>query len=157
MSNPMYGGDTHWRNSMKPARFFFMDARAAVPFVFTLLHLRWYTLVFAALTTLLFYILEQRGMSFDAALRAMRVWFVGRRRTNISHTDRHRMVDYGWEPWPEKFTDKPLDGPESEPLNPQMRTAKTARPSSKPAKVIRPAPPKAAAAPGQSPVPPKSP
>ncbi len=114
MTQPVYGGDTHWRNSMKPARFFFMDARAAVPFVFTLLHLRWYTLVMAAITTMIFVILEQRGMSFDAALRALRVWFVTRKRPNIKHSDRHRMVDYAWEPWPLKFVDKPLEEGEEE-------------------------------------------
>lgn len=89
--------DTHWRNSMKPARFFFLDARAAVPFVFALLHLRWYTLVIAAVTTLVFYILETRGLNFVAALRAFRVWLVTKKRPNVKHSDRTRMVDYGFE------------------------------------------------------------
>jgi hypothetical protein len=142
---------------MKPARFFFMDARAAIPFVFTLLHLRWYTLVGAAVTTLLFYFLEQRGMSFDAALRGMRVWFVSRKRPNIKHCDRHRMVDYAWEPWPEKFNDKPLDDSESVTPDPQKTSMKTERTSAKPsATPSRKAPPKsgaktaAPAAPGKS-------
>lgn len=89
--------DTHWRNSMKPARFFFLDARAAVPFVFALLHLRWYTLVIAAVTTLVFYVLETRGLNFVAALRAFRVWLVTKKRPNVKHSDRTRMVDYGFE------------------------------------------------------------
>ena len=140
MTQPVYGGDTHWRNSMKPARFFFMDARAAVPFVFTLLHLRWYTIVMAGITTLIFYLLEQRGMSFDAALRGMRVWFVTRKRPNIKHSDRHRMVDYAWEPWPSNFTDKPFDDSESD--DPQMQKAPTkprTTTASPAKKVIRPA------------------
>jgi intracellular multiplication protein IcmT len=90
--------DTHWRNSMKPARFFFLDARAAVPFVFALLHLRWYTLVIAAVTTLIFYILEARGLNFVAALRAFRVWLVTKKRPNVKHSDRTRLIDYGFEP-----------------------------------------------------------
>jgi|SRR5688572_15276816 intracellular multiplication protein IcmT len=139
----VYGGDTHWRNSMKPARFFFLDARAAVPFVFTLLHLRLWTLAVAAITTLIFYILEQRGLSFDAALRAIRVWFVGDKRPNIQPSNRRRMVDYSFEPWPEKFVDRPLEEtgetPKAAPAN------KAAAPGVK--KVIRGAAPQAAAKP----------
>lgn len=89
--------DTHWRNSMKPARFFFLDARAAVPFVIAMLHLRWYTLVLAAITTLIFYFLEVRGLNFFAALRALRVWLVTRKRPNIRHSDLHRWTDYAFE------------------------------------------------------------
>jgi intracellular multiplication protein IcmT len=94
--------DTHWRNSMKPARFFFMDARAAVPFVFAMLHLRWYTMVFAGITTLIFYFLEQRGLSFVAALRAFRVWLVTRKRPAVRHSDITRMVDFAFEKLPEE-------------------------------------------------------
>ncbi len=93
--------DTHWRNSMKPVRFFFMDARAAVPFVFCLLHLRWYTLVIAFITTLIFYALEMRGLNFVAALRALRVWITTRKRPNIKQSDRTRLTDYTFEPLPE--------------------------------------------------------
>jgi intracellular multiplication protein IcmT len=147
----VYDGDTHWRNSMKPARFFFLDARAAVPFVFTLLHLRLWTLALAAITTLIFYILEQRGMSFDAALRAMRVWFVGHKRSNIQTSNRHRMVDYAFEPWPEKFVDKPLEESNEAPGKPQKPVATNRPAMAKPKKVIRavspqePAPPRGAA------------
>jgi intracellular multiplication protein IcmT len=145
MSQPVYGGDTHWRNSMKPARFFFMDARAAVPFVFTLLHLRWYTMLMALFTTLIFYLLEQRGMSFDAALRGFRVWFVGRKRPNIKHSDRHRMVDYAWEPWPEQFVDKELDGSESPPPEaPKKADKPRVRTASPTSRTTRPGVPKSA-------------
>jgi intracellular multiplication protein IcmT len=137
----VYQGDTHWRNSMKPARFFFMDARAAVPFVFTLLHLRLWTIALAATTTLIFYILEQRGMSFDAALRAMRVWFVGNKRPNIRPSNRHRMVDFAFEPWPEKFVDKPLDDEKETPEKPAKPAATNKAAPAGAKKVIRDAAP----------------
>lgn len=89
--------DTHWRNSMKPARFFFLDARAAVPFVIAMLHLRWYTLVLAAITTLIFYFFEVRGLNFFAALRALRCWLITNKRPNIRHSDLNRWVDYAYE------------------------------------------------------------
>ncbi|MBI3419675.1 MAG: hypothetical protein HY053_06050 [Proteobacteria bacterium] len=135
-----YGGDTHWRNSMKPARFFFMDARAAIPFVFMLLHLRIWTFFLAMFTTLIFYFLEQRGMSFDAALRGLRVWFVGCKRPPIKHSDRHRMVDYAFEPWPEKFKDEPLEGGEEAVTPEEDQKAASAKRSAtaNPKKVIRP-------------------
>lgn len=93
--------DTHWRNSMKPARFFFMDARAAVPFVFALLHLRWYTVMIAAFTTMVFYFLEMRGLSFVAALRAFRVWLVTCKRPANKASDTRRWIDFAIEPLPE--------------------------------------------------------
>lgn len=93
--------DIHWRNSMKPVRCFALDARAALPFVLVLLHLRLSTLGFAAFTTLVFYFLEIRGLSFVTALRAGRVWLVTRKRPNIKGSDRSRMVDFAFEPVPD--------------------------------------------------------
>ena len=144
MTQPVYGGDTHWRNSMKMARLGPLDARAAIPLVFTLLHFRIWTICLAVFTTLIFYILEQRGMSFDAALRALRVWFVSKKRPNITHSNRHRMVDYAWEPWPEKFKDEPLEeegaAPAAAPPAPEKKSVKPRTVAgAKPKKVIRPA------------------
>lgn len=119
--------DTHWRNSMKPVRFFFMDARAAWPVLFMLLHLRWYTMVMTVITSMIFYLLEQRGLSFVAALRAFRVWLVTRKRPNIRHSNRHRMVDFGFEPLPERFLNEELPPDEKE----AAKKAATARESAK--------------------------
>lgn len=95
--------DTHWRNSMKPARFFMLDARAAWPVLVMLLHMRIYTMVFAVLVMALFYVLEQRGLSFFSALRALRVWIVTKKRPNYRPSDMTRMVDFGFEPLPERL------------------------------------------------------
>jgi intracellular multiplication protein IcmT len=91
---------------MKPARFFMLDARAAWPIFLMLLHMRFYTMLFSVFTMLVFYLLEQRGLSFFAALRAFRVWIVTRKRPNHRHSDMTRMVDFAFEPLPQKFIDE---------------------------------------------------
>ena len=140
--------DTHWRNSMKPARFFFMDARAAVPFVVVLLHLRWYTLVGAAITTLIFYIMETRGLGFAAALRAFRVWLVTRKRPNVMNANKTRLVDYGFEPdFDRKEANKAnQSGEEKKSEKPKAKMVKTKKAASanqsstkRPATTVKPA------------------
>lgn len=86
--------DVHWRNSMKPVRFLGFDARAAVPFLLLVLHLRLYTLIFACLCTLLFYLFERNGLAYDAAWRAVRRRLLGARRPAHRHQRIRRWYDY---------------------------------------------------------------
>jgi hypothetical protein len=67
----------HWRDTFKPARFFFLDARAGVPIVATLLHVRVWTVTLTLLIVIAFYILERRGLSVPSAFRAFRAWIIG--------------------------------------------------------------------------------
>lgn len=85
----------HWRNSMRPVRFFNLDARAALPFFALLVYARPITLVVTCLTTALFYYLERRGLTFPAALRAFRVWIVGYERPGWLPLRHRRMIDGG--------------------------------------------------------------
>ncbi len=85
----------HWRNSMRPARFFNLDARAALPFCLLLFYARLHTLIFTILITAIFYLLERKGLTFPAALRSLRLWFVGRDRSAWPTYKRRRMRDYG--------------------------------------------------------------
>lgn len=85
----------HWRNSMRPARFFGLDARAALPFFVLLVYARPVTLALTLLIVLFFYILEQRGLTFPAALRAMRVWLVGDKRAAWYSYAHRRSRDFG--------------------------------------------------------------
>jgi intracellular multiplication protein IcmT len=88
--------DLHWRNSMKTARFLFnTDARAALLLLFFLVHMRLWTLGLVIVTMFIFYVLEQRGLSFDAALRAFRFWIVGVNRPRILNAHKPRWVDFG--------------------------------------------------------------
>ena len=85
----------HWRNSMKPVRFFGVDARAAIPFCVLLFYFRLVTLVIAILSTLVFMALEKRGLTFPSALRAFRSWFNGQNRPAWMAIRRKRFIDYG--------------------------------------------------------------
>jgi len=88
-------GDWHWRNSMRPVRFFMMDARAAIAFFLFLMHMRVWTLVTAVVVMTIFWILERKGLTFDAAMRALRSWFLGGNRPALLWTRKRRMIDYG--------------------------------------------------------------
>ena len=84
----------HWRNSMRPVRFFMMDARAAIPFLVLLVYFRLVTLIIAGLSTMVFVALEKRGLTFPSALRNFRSWLLGPSRPAWISMRRRRMVDY---------------------------------------------------------------
>jgi intracellular multiplication protein IcmT len=80
---------------MKAARFFALDARAVFPFLLVLIHIRGWTLMLALVCTILFWIAERMGLRFDAALRAVRAWFVAPYRPARAYQLNHRMADLG--------------------------------------------------------------
>ena len=84
----------HWRNSMRPVRFFMMDARAAIPFLVLLVYFRWITFIIACVSTVIFVALEKRGLTFVSALRAFRSWFLGPNRPAWLSIRRRRLIDY---------------------------------------------------------------
>ncbi len=85
----------HWRNSMRPVRFFGIDARASIPVFITLFHFRTITVFITIVVIMTFVFLERRGLTFDASLRAFRRWFLGQKRPGWMSYNRKRMVDYG--------------------------------------------------------------
>jgi intracellular multiplication protein IcmT len=87
--------DIHWRNTQKPARFFFLDARAFLAVLLFLAHARLWTFVGVILIITLFWLLERRGLTFDSALRAYRCWLLGVHRPANSRRARRRWTDYG--------------------------------------------------------------
>ncbi|HPF78161.1 MAG TPA: IcmT/TraK family protein [Alphaproteobacteria bacterium] len=85
----------HWRNSMRPTRFFAMDARAAIPYFILLVYFRPISLFLTFVSTVVFVGLEKRGLTFPAALRALRSWLNGQHRPGwVSHRHR-RWIDHG--------------------------------------------------------------
>ena len=91
-------GDWHWRNSMKPARFFALDARAAIPIFLLILptgSARLFIFMFSILAMGAFWWLERLGLTFPAAMRAIRAWILGKKRPAIMWFKRHKMIDYG--------------------------------------------------------------
>ena len=85
----------HWRNSMKPVRFFNFDGRAGFFLVLFIVHMRVSTLVLLVVVFSYFHILERKGLSFPAALRATRVWFIGPYRPAWIFTRRRNLHDSG--------------------------------------------------------------
>jgi intracellular multiplication protein IcmT len=86
--------ESHWRNSMKPVRFFMLDARSSLPLILLLVHARLSTLLLTVVVMIVFYLLERRGLSFAAATRALRSKIVGRYRPAVLFTARSRFRDY---------------------------------------------------------------
>jgi intracellular multiplication protein IcmT len=87
--------DYHWRNTQKPARFFALDARAFGAILLFLVHARLWTFALAVTIMLIFWIFERRGLTFEAALRAIRAWIVGRNRPAILKAHKRNWIDFG--------------------------------------------------------------
>lgn len=86
--------DIHWRNTQKPVRFFFLDARAFTGVFLFLVHARTWVLILAISSLLFFWFLERRGLSLESAIRAIRSWLVGRRRPAMRRRGRRLYIDY---------------------------------------------------------------
>lgn len=85
----------HWRNTMRPIRFFGLDARAVIPFTLWLVYLRPVTIVLTILSTALFVILEKQGLTFPAAMRKFRRMMISDIRPGKSMFRYRRMQDFG--------------------------------------------------------------
>lgn len=88
-------GDWHWRNSMKPVRFFALDARVAIFLMVFILHMRVWTFSLFWIVALLFWLLERKGLTFDASMRSFRTWLLGVKRPGLLWHRKRRMIDYG--------------------------------------------------------------
>ena len=85
----------HWRNTMRPVRFFGLDARAAIPYCLLLVYARPVTLFLAIISTIIFWFLERRGLTFPSALRAFRIWIIGDKRPSWLPFKHRRLKDFG--------------------------------------------------------------
>jgi len=85
----------HWRNTMKTVRFFQFDARAGLFAAFVLVHARIWTLCLLVLVLAFFSLLERKGLSFPAAIRAIRLWLIGPYRPAWIWTRRRKLLDTG--------------------------------------------------------------
>lgn len=85
----------HWRDSMRTIRFLSFDGRVAFLIPVWLLYLRWSTIIISFMVFYIFRFLENKGLSFPAALRAFRSWIVGRERPGLLSTNRHTFTDWG--------------------------------------------------------------
>jgi intracellular multiplication protein IcmT len=69
--------NTHWRDSARAARFFFVDARAAFPLLLFLLHMRLWSFILAIVTMLFFAILERYNFTVIVFGRWLRSFMAG--------------------------------------------------------------------------------
>ena len=75
--------NAHWRDSARPARFFFIDAKAVFPFFLFLLHIKLWTFVVAFVAMVFFTILNRFGFSTEVFLRWLRSFLAGPRKMAI--------------------------------------------------------------------------
>ncbi len=85
----------HWRDTMRPVRFLGFDARVAFLVPVWLVYLRWSTIILSFLVFYIFKFLENKGLTFPSALRALRCWIVGRERPGQIGVNHHQFIDYG--------------------------------------------------------------
>ena len=83
-----------WRDTMRPVRFYMIDARLLVLLTVWLFLPTWWTTAAVLLAIAAFRIAEARGYRFRAGIRALRAASAGRR--HALHAARlRRFVDFG--------------------------------------------------------------
>lgn len=82
MANGGFSESSHWRDSARSARFFMVDARAAFPLFFFLMHIRVWTAVIVVVSAVFFAILEHYGFTVPVFLRWLRAFLAGNVRTS---------------------------------------------------------------------------
>jgi intracellular multiplication protein IcmT len=85
----------HWRDTMRTVRFISFDARVSILIPVWLLYLRWSTIILTIIVFYVFRYLENKGLTFPAAIRAGRCWMIGRDRPGLPGTMKHKFKDYG--------------------------------------------------------------
>jgi intracellular multiplication protein IcmT len=72
--------NAHWRDSARSPKLFFMDAFAAFPLLFFILHIRWWTFFTAIGVIAFFVVLEKFGFTVPVFKRWLRVFLAGSHR-----------------------------------------------------------------------------
>ncbi len=85
----------HWRDTMRTVRFLGFDARVAFLIPVWLIYLRTSTIILSFMVFYIFKMLENKGLTFPAALRALRCWILGRERPGQIGVNVHKFIDYG--------------------------------------------------------------
>ena len=89
-----YQGVPLWRDTMRPVRFYLVDARLLVVAVIWLFLPTWWTTAAMVLAVAALRVAEARGYRLRAALRAVRALTAGRRPALHARRVR-RFVDFG--------------------------------------------------------------
>jgi intracellular multiplication protein IcmT len=73
-----FSATSHWRDSARSARFFMVDARAAFPIFFFLMHIRIWTGMLVIISAVFFGIIEHYGFTVPVFLRWLKGFFAGK-------------------------------------------------------------------------------
>ncbi len=76
-----FSSSSHWRDSARSARFFMVDARAAFPLFFFLMHIRLWTAGLVVVSVVFFAILEHYGFTLPVFWRWLRAFLAGARKS----------------------------------------------------------------------------
>jgi intracellular multiplication protein IcmT len=74
---------SHWRDSARPAKFFFIDARASFPVILFLVHIRLWTFIVAMIMMLFFTVLNHFGYGVGVFFRIFKCVLSGSRKMAI--------------------------------------------------------------------------
>jgi len=77
-----FSSTTHWRDTARPARFFFVDYRACFPLLLFLLHIKIWTFVLAVVFITFLAILERYGFTVTVFRRWLRSTLAGPRKNS---------------------------------------------------------------------------
>jgi intracellular multiplication protein IcmT len=75
--------NAHWRDSARPARFFFIDANVAFPLLVFLVHIKLWTFILAVIVMAFFTLLSRYGYTVGVFLRILRSTLAGSRKMAI--------------------------------------------------------------------------
>ncbi|MGB4102280.1 MAG: IcmT/TraK family protein [Alphaproteobacteria bacterium] len=87
--------EDHWRNSQRVPRFFIFDARAFIALMLFMVHIALWTFALSIIAIFAFWTFERFGLTFEAALRAIRSWILGRDRPALGRLSYRRWSDFG--------------------------------------------------------------
>lgn len=90
----LHRGVALWRDTMRPVRFYLVDARLLVLLTIWLFLPTWWSTAAVILALAALRVAEARGYRLGAALRAVRARTAGRRRALYARRER-RFVDFG--------------------------------------------------------------
>ncbi len=82
MAAGSFSESSHWRDSARSARFFMVDARAAFPLFFFLMHIRIWTGIIVIVSAVFFAIIEHYGFTVPVFLRWLRSFLAGNLKTS---------------------------------------------------------------------------
>ncbi|PCH57859.1 MAG: phosphoesterase [Legionellales bacterium] len=72
-----FSANAHWRDASRSPKFFFLDAYAAFPLLFWLMHITWWTFLTAIAAITFFAILERFKFTIPVFIRWFKSFLAG--------------------------------------------------------------------------------